>query len=269
MKGRRFITAFAGALALLAASPAAAGTEYFYDSAGRLIKVIYSNGVTIQYRYDAAGNRTEIVTSNTTNHAPDAVNDTASIAVSTAVNILVRANDTDSDANPLTITSVTTPSGGTAVIQGGGTYVRYTAPSSSGSKTFNYTISDGAGGSDTATVTVTVTSVNTPPVADDDTASTPYGTSVAIMVRSNDYDADSDTLTVTSVTTPTGGVATISSGGAYVNYNAPLSSSGIGTHTFNYTISDGHGGTDTATVSVEVTSGEEESCNPEFEVCGP
>jgi YD repeat-containing protein len=266
---RRFITAVASVLALLAASPAAAGTEYFYDSAGRLIKVIYSNGITVQYRYDAAGNRTEIVTSNTPNHAPDAINDTVGVATSTAVNISVRNNDTDSDSNPLTITSVTAPSGGTAVIQGGGTYIRYTAPSSSGAKTFHYTISDGAGGTDTATVTVTVTAVNTPPVAVDDTASTPYGTSVAIMVRSNDYDADNHTLTVTSLTTPTGGTATISSGGGYINYNAPLGSSGIGTHTFSYTISDGHGGADTATVTVEVTSGEVGTCNPEFEVCGP
>lgn len=266
MRGRRLFAAFAGALALLAAVPASAGAQYIYDSAGRLVKVIYSNGITIEYKYDAAGNRTQIVTTNTPNTAPDAVNDTASVNASQSLNIQVRNNDTDADGNSLSITSVTTPTGGTAVIQGGGTYIRYTAPALGGTKTFNYTISDGVGGTDTATVTVTVVSVNSPPVAYDDDGYTPLGTSMAIMVLANDTDVDANTLTVTGVTTPTGGTVAIASGGGYVVYTAPVST--LGSFTFNYTVSDGQGGTDVGQVTIEVTSGEDPGCG-ELELCGP
>ncbi len=35
---------------------------YEYDSRGRLKKITYLNGTTIQYNYDNAGNRTSVVT---------------------------------------------------------------------------------------------------------------------------------------------------------------------------------------------------------------
>lgn len=35
---------------------------YEYDSRGRLKKITYNNGTTVQYSYDAAGNRTSVVT---------------------------------------------------------------------------------------------------------------------------------------------------------------------------------------------------------------
>lgn len=148
--------ALAVAALIASAAPAMADTQYVYDSSGRLIRAVYSNGVTIDYRYDAAGNRTEIVTTTASNSAPVAVDDAASVGVSASVNIMVRANDSDPNGNPIVVTSVGTPSGGSVVIQGGGTYVRYTAPGSTGAKTFTYTISDRAGGTATATVTVTV-----------------------------------------------------------------------------------------------------------------
>lgn len=254
------LSACLGALLIATAAPAAhAGVQYVYDSSGRLIRAIYSNGITIDYRYDAAGNRTQIVTANTPNTTPVAVNDTASAQTSTGVNIQVRTNDSDPDGNTLTVTGVGTPSGGGSVsIQGGGTYVRYTAPATTGTKTFTYTISDGAGGSATATVTVTVSSANQPPVAVDDDASATVSAVQAIFPLANDTDANGHTLTVTSVSTPTGGSVAIGSGGGYVNYSAPSSP---GTYTFTYVVSDGNGGSDTGLVTVEVTLGEE-GCVP-------
>lgn len=51
------------AVAMMAVGTAVAGSAtYTYDSLGRLVKVVYSNGVTITYTYDAAGNRTTTVT---------------------------------------------------------------------------------------------------------------------------------------------------------------------------------------------------------------
>lgn len=162
-----------GVIALLgAAGPTSADVQYVYDSAGRMIRATYTNGVVIEYRYDSAGNRREIITSAAPNSPPTAANDTATVVASQAVNIQVRDNDTDANGDTLTITGVSSPTGGgTATIMGGGTYIRYVAPAATGVKSFTYTISDGNGGTDTATVTVNVTPVpNTPPNAINDTA---------------------------------------------------------------------------------------------------
>lgn len=54
------------ALALLGATAApavqAGSATHTYDSLGRLVKVVYSNGVVVSYSYDAAGNRITVVT---------------------------------------------------------------------------------------------------------------------------------------------------------------------------------------------------------------
>ena len=254
----RFAAAIA-ALALAASpTPSFAGTDYVYDSAGRLIKVTYSNGVTIEYRYDASGNRQAITTARVPNRAPAAIGDSASVLASGAIDILVLANDSDPDRDPLTITAVSTPTGGTATILSGPARIRYVAPVSGGTKTFTYTISDGQGHTATATVTVTVTaSVNQPPVANPDNASAAPFDSTPIMVLSNDTDPDNNTLTVTAVGTPTGGSVSIGPGGGYVIYNAPRF---VGTYTFTYTISDGAGGSASSSVTVYVES---------FEGCVP
>lgn len=91
------------------------------------------------------------------NNAPNAVNDSASVTTANQVTISVLNNDTDPDGDALTITSVGTPSRGSATIVNGGTQIRF-ATLFTGTYPFSYTISDGNGGTDTATVTVTVTS---------------------------------------------------------------------------------------------------------------
>ena len=95
------------------------------------------------------------------NHAPDAVNDVANTTPNTAVIISVLSNDTDPDGDALTVTAVTSPAHGTAVRSNNNTTVTYTpANNFTGMDSFNYTISDGHGGSDTATVTVSVATFN-------------------------------------------------------------------------------------------------------------
>jgi len=63
-----------------------------------------------------------------------------------------------------------------------------------GTATFDYTISDGNGGSDTATVTVNVGSVNDAPVAINDSVSTNEDTAIVLgisdLVTPNDTDLD-------------------------------------------------------------------------------
>ena len=85
-------------------------------------------------------------------------------------------------------------------------------------------------------------------MADDDTANTEEDTSVLIDVLAGDTDPDNDTLTVTNVTDPANGTAVIENNKVRYTPDKNL----YGTDTFNYTVSDGNGGTDTATVKVTV-----------------
>jgi hypothetical protein len=93
---------------------------------------------------------------------------------------------------------------------------------------------------------------NTPPVAVDDSASTWPGVAVEIDVLSNDSDADGDGIEITEVTQPDNGFVTINSGGTNSVTYAPTGSF-VGVDTFTYTIDDGHGGSDSATVAMNVT----------------
>ena len=155
----------------------------------------------------------DLVTVTPINTIPTAVDDTSSTDEDTAIDINVIANDTDADGDTLSITAVTTPtSGGAAIMAGSTTTVTYTPNAGfTGTDNFEYTVSDGTA-TDTGTVNLTVTAVNNPPVAVNDTASTPEDTAIDINVISNDTDADADTLSVTAVTTPTNGTAAITAG---------------------------------------------------------
>ena len=116
--------------------------------------------------------------------------------------------------------------------------------------TFTYTISDGNGGTDTATVTVTVTGVNDEPeaVMDGATVDEDDNNGVLINVLGNDSDPNGDALTISDVSTPTNGMADIENG--QIRYTPSGNFSGI--DTFTYTIDDGRGGMDTATVTVNI-----------------
>ena len=185
------------------------------------------------------------------NTIPIAVEDNVTTAEDTAIDINVVSNDTDTDGDTLSITAVTTPTSGTAVIlQGSTTTVTYTPNANfNGTDTFDYTVTDGAD-TDTGTVNVTVTAVNDPPVAVDDTASTPEDTAIDINVISNDTDADGDTLSVTAVTTPTSGTAAIVAGSTTTVTYTP-NANFVGTDSFTYTVSDGTD-TDTGTATIIV-----------------
>uniref|UniRef100_UPI0026030D9D HYR domain-containing protein n=1 Tax=uncultured Christiangramia sp. TaxID=503836 RepID=UPI0026030D9D len=193
------------------------------------------------------------------NDAPVAVDDSASTSEDTPVQIDVLDNDSDPDGDELTITEVTQPGNGTAVINTDGTVTYSPNENFNGTDTFEYTISDGNGGTDTATVVVTITPVNDEPVANNDTATTDQEVPVTITVLDNDTDIDGDELTVINTTNPENGSVVINQDGT-VTYSP--NESFTGEDTFTYTISDNNGGTDTATVIVFVndTEGPEIAC---------
>ena len=73
------------------------------------------------------------------------MDDTASTPEDTAIDINVISNDTDVEGDTLSVTAVTTPTSGTAVIlQGSTTTVTYTPNANFvGTDSFTYTVSDG------------------------------------------------------------------------------------------------------------------------------
>ncbi len=181
------------------------------------------------------------------NDPPVAQNDSAATDEDVPVTIDVLANDSDPDGDRLVVQSAAQPAHGAVAVNG--TDVTYTPdPGFHGPDSFNYTVSDGSGGTAAATVTITVATVNGPPEAKDDGATTTEGSPVTIPILGNDSDPDGDGLGVESVTQPAHG-AVVPSGASVVYTPSP---NFFGTDTFTYTTTDGHGGTDTATVTVSV-----------------
>jgi VCBS repeat-containing protein len=131
----------------------------------------YTGADSFTYHANDGSLNSNIVTASLTvsaNNAPNAVNDgpVTVVAGSGYTPIDVLANDTDADGNTLTVTAVSNPPHGSAIITGGGTGVSYRPDTNFvGSDSFTYTISDGFGGTDTATVSVTVPADTFKPVA--------------------------------------------------------------------------------------------------------
>ena len=150
----------------------------------------------------------------------------------------------------------------------------YLSAGNSTTDSFTYTVTDDYGITDTATVTITINGVydppdddppvyyppvNHPPVAIDDAATTDEDSWVSVTapgVLINDSDPDvGDTLAVTGVNTGgTLGAVNWSTDGSFTyDPNGQfeyLSTGNSTTDSFTYTVSDGHGGTDTATVAI-------------------
>ena len=183
-----------------------------------------------------------------------ATDDLRSIAEDTNTTIDVLANDNakytddNSTATGTIVSAVSTPSHGSATIVSN--TIQYIPDANyNGNDSFTYTAQSISGSNDSATVTVTVTPVDDAPVAVDDTAVTiDKMTPVTINVLANDTDIDGDTLSISSVGSVSKGSVSIKSGGIQYTPNGIDS----GTFSFSYTISDGHGKTDTANVQVIV-----------------
>ncbi|WP_271270199.1 Ig-like domain-containing protein [Aliamphritea hakodatensis] len=94
-----------------------------------------------------------------------------------------------------------------------------------------------------------VPDTNAAPVAVNDSAATSENATVTVNVLANDSDADGDSLSITSVS-GVNGSAQISGGNIVFTPASGFS----GTESFSYTLSDGQGGTDSATVTVTVTA---------------
>jgi hypothetical protein len=179
--------------------------------------------------------------------------DTASTAEDTALVLpasTLLANDTDLEAQQLTLTSVRSAVRGTVTLAGNAVTFQpesnYVGPAS-----FGYTVSDGT---DTASavVSITVTAVNDAPLA---VADVRTGTEDVVLtltassLLANDSDVEGSTLTLTGVGNATNGTVSLSGPSVVFTPTANFS----GTAGFEYTVSDGSL-TDTGRVTVNVAA---------------
>ncbi|WP_081231701.1 ExeM/NucH family extracellular endonuclease [Pseudoalteromonas luteoviolacea] len=183
------------------------------------------------------------------NQAPVANDDTADAVQGDTVTIDVLANDTDADANALTITAATLVSG-SGEVRFSDAQVSY-VPSADfvGEALISYTIADGNGGTASANIVVNVIAKNKAPVAVNDTASVLEDQVVTIAVLGNDSDENVATLKVSSATL-TSGSGQVEFSGSEVTYTPAANFNGAAQ--ISYVIRDEEGLTDSAHIAVTV-----------------
>jgi Tol biopolymer transport system component len=178
----------------------------------------------------------------TANTAPTATAQSVTTAEDTARAITLTGTDPEGD--PLTFTHGAAAHG---AITGTGPDLLYTPASNyHGPDSFTFTVTDPGGLSDSALVSITVTSVNDAPVADDQQPSTPEDTALAITLTATD---DGNVITFTHDSAAHGAITGTGANLLYTpasNYHGPDS--------FTFTVTDAGGLSDSALVSITVTS---------------
>lgn len=177
--------------------------------------------------------------------APKAVDDTVTVVAGGNAHVDgpgVLGNDLGTG---LSAAIVTGPQHGTASIAPNGEFDHTPTPGFSGTDTVTYQVTDAAGRTATATVTITVK-----PVAVDDEATTPNGTTVTTPASAGLLANDLGTgLRVTDHGTPAHGTVTVDPDGTW-SYTPDAGTSG--TDSFEYRVTDAAGQTATARAWVVV-----------------
>ncbi len=183
-----------------------------------------------------------ITISSGANNAPMAMDDSGTTAFNTAFSSNALTNDSDPDGDPIaaSTTLVSSPSNGTATIATNGDYTYTPNSGFQGTDSFEYEVCDNKAPPlcDTAVVTITVNAPgNNPPVAVNDTVSTPENVTINFLVLTNDSDPDGDNLfaTTTPIVSPANGTVSIFATGV-VSYVPNTGFSGV--DSFVYEVCD-------------------------------
>lgn len=203
----------------------------------------------------AAATVTLTVTS--ANQPPTAMSDAYAARAGATLTITapgVLQNDGDADGGTLIAVLVSGTTAGTLNLNPNGGFSYTPNAGFAGSDSFSYRASDGILQSSIATVTLTVTSGNSPPVAANDSYATPAGSTLTIPspgVLSNDTDSDGNSISAMFVSAPANGSLTLNPNGAF----SYVPNSGFtGSDSFTYQASDGVLQSNTATVTLTVSS---------------
>jgi len=181
-----------------------------------------------------------------------ATNEDTAITV-TAADLLVGSTDVDGDILSVSGVALSNPAAGSLVDNLNGTWTFTPTANWNGGLSLDYSVGDGTT-TTTASAALTVNAINDNPVAVADTALTSEDTGMTISASAllaNDSDLDGDTLSLASVANAVNGTVALDVNGDVVftpaaNFN--------GTATFDYTATDGFGGTASSTVTVDVVA---------------
>ncbi|MAR71076.1 Ig-like domain-containing protein [Halomonas sp.] len=253
---------------------------YTLDNANASVDVLQSGeslNETFSYQITDADGSTSTATLTITiqgsNDAPTASVDALSTQEDTPVSGTIEANDVDGD--DLSFDLVEQPDGGKVTLNDDGTFTFTPDDNVNGDITFQIEVSDGNGGTTVVDVTVKVSPDNDAPVVDSETATTPEDTPIdssiddslpGLLDNDSDIDSDHGSLKVvdfsvkgmsesadagSTVTIDGIGKLTVEGDGAWrfepaLNYHGPVP-------TITYTVSDGEGGTSSATLDITVT----------------
>jgi hypothetical protein len=208
-----------------------------------------SFGYTIIDSYQATGSGT--VTVDVAANRPPVAGDDKFTTRPDPLHGNVLGNDVDLDGDSLRVTPMEGFGvNGQLVLRADGSFT-FTPrrPGLEGGESFDYTVSDGRGGSDVGTVDIDV--VNRPPVAVDDAFTTSPGHALSAGLIGNDSDPDSDALLTGTgtVTTAAGGQVTFYGDGLF-SYRTPAGF--VGVDRFEYGLSDSYGAPDVGEVTIRV-----------------
>jgi hypothetical protein len=180
------------------------------------------------------------------NNAPVANNDSAATNQDIAVNGNVLSNDTDADNDALTASVVSGPANGGVVLNPNGTFTYTPGLGFHGVDTFTYKANDGLADSNVATVTVTVDGKPTAVANGPGTVTVPHdgnpatNTTTFTLDGTASSDPEGETLGYVWSGDASGTTATL-------NVTKPA-----GTYNFTLTVTDTHGQSSAANVSVTV-----------------
>ena len=245
-------------------------------------KSSYSVSITVSDGYNGSDTITVTITitdveERLANNAPvftDGSSTTRSVAENTGsgVNIGDAISATDADADTLTYSLGGTDSSSFSINSTNG-QLRTNAAldyETKSSYSVTITVSDGNNGSDTITVTITITDVeerlgNNAPVFTDGSSTTlsvaeNTGSGVNIGDAISATDADADALTYSLGGTDTSSFS-INSTNGQLRTNASLDYETKSSYSVSLTVSDGYNGSDTITVTVNVTDVDETPAN--------
>ncbi len=184
-------------------------------------------------------------------------------------------HDPNGDAVSVGSAVITTAGGGTVRLLSNGNFTFTPAANFNGPDQFTYQITDGHGGVAAAVAYISVLPVNDAPDARNDSYNFAFGQKLAGNVLANDVDIDGDRLSaiVETAISSRGNAVSIKADGSFL-YKVDNGYVTPGTETFNYTVTDGNGGTDTASATIRValpagatngTSGKDETSGTAFD----
>ncbi|HIF9494651.1 TPA: retention module-containing protein, partial [Photobacterium damselae] len=170
------------------------------------------------------------------------------VAEDSSINGQLTATDADGDDLTFELVDGSEPTNGSVTVNPDGSWEYVPNPDFNGEDSFTVVVDDGNGGTDTITVTVNVTPVNDAPVGENVTTETQEETAVTGQLTATDVDGDN--LTFKPGSDPTNGQVTVNPDGSWEYVPKPDFN---GEDSFTVVVDDGNGGTDTITVTVNVT----------------